>query len=548
MLNKLDKYMTITQRIIVINFLLCTVSTISFACLIFVSITGNDTTGTKDRIDLPFRTIPKAVSVALAGDTIYIRGGEYTYTDSSTVITLPAKTGSSTTNRCSLIGYNEERPLLNFLAMTGTSADGVKINGSYWYLKGLDFKGAPHNGLKISGGSYNIIELCNSYENRNTGIQLSSNASYNRFINCDSYNNRDAGDGNADGFSPKLDVGTGNYFYGCRTWQNSDDGWDGYLRPSDDVTDTLINCWSFMNGYYSDGITMGTGNGNGFKTGGCDTVPGSGGLRFLKHNMVLINCLSFYNKAKGFDQNHNRGSVTMLNCSAFNNGNGSTKESDQYNFAFPETLSTYYGKVLTIENSISLGSTYGIQVCPSPTPVVLVTNSWPDSSPYTSVATNDDFLSIDTSGVRGPRKADGSLPDVTFMQLDPSSEFVNQGTDVGLPYIGPAPDLGCFETNIENDVIEGNSSRISEFRLLQNYPNPFNPSTSIQFSVAKGGIARLKVVNILGQEIATLYFGHTEPGKLNTVQFDADFLPSGIYFSILENGEKRQVKKMMLIK
>jgi hypothetical protein len=420
---------------------------ICFSAPWFVSLSGNDATGT-GTFDLPYLTISKAVTSAGAGDTIYVRGGIYPYTGSSTAITLPAKTGASVTSMCYLLSYPGERALLDFSAMTGTSADGLKINGSYWYIKGIDFKGAPHNGVKISGGNYNVVEFCSSFENRNTGIQLAAGASFNRFINCDSYNNRDSGDGNADGFSPKLDVGTNNYFYGCRSWQNSDDGWDGYLRPSDDVTDTLVNCWSFMNGYYKDGVTMGTGNGNGFKTGGCDV--NASGYKTLKHNMTLIRCISFYNKAKGFDQNHNRGSVTMLNCTAFNNGNGSSTSGDKFNYAFSETLATSAGKELIAKNCISLGSTNGVQLSPSPTPVLVATNSWPEHATYpTNVtsATSADFISIDTTGVRGPRKADGSLPDIAFVHLVTGSQFIDAGIDVGFPFLGPAPDLGAFESS-----------------------------------------------------------------------------------------------------
>jgi len=541
--------MILVQRNAVIFFLIWTFITISFASQIFVSTTGNDTTGTIDRIDLPFRTIPKVISVAVSGDTIYVRGGTYTYTGSATAVILPSKMGASASSRCCLISYPGERALLDFSAMTGTSADGLKINGSYWYLKGLDLKGAPHNGLKISGGNYNVVEFCTSFENRNTGVQLAAGASYNRFINCDSYNNRDAGDGNADGFSPKLDVGTNNYFYGCRSWQNSDDGWDGYLRSSDDVTDTLVNCWSFMNGYYKDGITIGTGNGNGFKTGGCDTV--TGGLRFLKHNMALKNCVAFYNKAKGFDQNHNRGTVTMLNCTAFNNGNGSSKSSDWFNYAFPETLATLAGKLLTAKNCISLGSTSGVQLCPDPTPVVVATNSWPDNSTYPTIvtsATSADFVSIDTAGVRGPRKADGSLPDITFMHLVQGSQFIDAGTDVGLPYNGTAPDLGAFETTGSVYVGDGSTARVLGFQLMQNYPNPFNPSTIIRFRVYRQGSAKLHVINILGQKIADLFSGPAEPGNIYSVQFEAESLPSGVYLSVLESGGKRQIMKMIHMK
>jgi hypothetical protein len=500
-------------------------------------------------LDQPFLTLMKAVGVVVAGDTIYVRGGTFTFTGSSTINTLPAVTGASATSRCSIIGYNGERPLFDFSSMTGTSADGIKINGSYWYLKGLDIKGAPHNGLKISGGTYNIVEFCTSSENRNTGVQLAANASYNRFINCDSYYNCDASYGNADGFSPKLDVGTGNYFYGCRCWQNSDDGWDGYLRPSDDVSDTLVYCWSFMNGYLKNG-TVCSGNGNGFKTGGCDV--NTAGYKTLKHNMTLIHCMSFYNKAKGFDQNSNRGSVTMLNCTAFNNGSGSTTYGDLFNFAFPDTLATVAGKVLTVKNCISLGSTYGVQLSPSPTPVIVATNSWPwaDTSKYpTSIttATAADFLAVDTTGVRGPRKADGSLPDVNFMHLASGSKFIDAGTNLGLAFNGTAPDLGCFESAYSTGVASYGDVKITGYRLLQNYPNPFNPTTTIRYELPQQSNVKIVVYDLMGREVALLVNGAKAAGSY-TVQFNASQLASGIYFYKLNAGSFVSTKKLVLMK
>ena len=68
-----------------------------------------------------------------------------------------------------------------------------------------------------------------------------------------------------------MDVGNNNYFYGCRSWLNVDDGWDGYLRGTDDVSTVLENCWTWMNGYFLDGSDGGaSANGNGFKVGGSD--------------------------------------------------------------------------------------------------------------------------------------------------------------------------------------------------------------------------------------------------------------------------------------
>jgi len=385
----------------------------------FVDPNGNDSND--GSIDHPFQTIPHAITTVVAGDTIYVRGGTYTYTDSSGSVTLPTKSGSSPTNRCSLIGYNGERPLLDFNAMTGTSADGLKINGSYWYVKGLDCKGAPHSGIRISGGTYNIVEFCRTYENRNAGTQLNSGAAYNQIINCDSYYNFDAPlGGNADGFATKMDVGTGNYYYGCRSWQNSDDGYDGYLRGADDVNTTFEHCWAFKSGYLKDANSSVHGNGNGFKMGGSDSP------NLLRHNVVLKNCLAFANYAKGFDQNHNKGSMTLYNCTAFSNGGN--------NYYISDTLAS--GKTATITNGVYFTGSISLASF-----VVQTTNSW--KSPF--VVTSADFVSIDPTAAYGARNADGSLPDINFMHLATGSDLINGGTNVGLPYHGSAPDLGYFE-------------------------------------------------------------------------------------------------------
>ena len=200
----------------------------------YVATTGSDSSD--GSFDHPFRTIPKAVSIAtIPGTTIYVRGGTYAY---SSTITL-SRSGNSA-NMYSLLAYPGERPLLDF-SSTSAGTRGIRVSGSYWHIKGFDIWKAGDNGMNVSG-SNNVIEFCSFSENGDTGLQLGGGASNNQVINCDSYFNVDASQGNADGFAPKLDVGTGNYFYGCRAWQNSDDVWDGYLRPSNDVTDPLVNC------------------------------------------------------------------------------------------------------------------------------------------------------------------------------------------------------------------------------------------------------------------------------------------------------------------
>jgi hypothetical protein len=58
----------------------------------------------------------------------------------------------------------------------------------------------------------------------------------------------------------------------------------------------------------------------------------------------------------------------------------------------------------------------------------------------------DDFLSLDTAQLTAPRRPDGSLPLIDFMRLKPGSKLIDKGIDIGLPFLGKAPDIGCFET------------------------------------------------------------------------------------------------------
>jgi len=83
--------------------------------------------------------------------------------------------------------------------------------------------------------------------------------------------------------------------------------------------------------------------------------------------------------------------------------------------------------------------------------------------------------------------------------------------------------------------------------LFQNYPNPFNPETKISWRLAVGGYVKLDVYNILGQKVKTLQDGRQKPG-IHKVRFNGSGLPSGTYFYILQYGQKRIVKKMLLLR
>jgi hypothetical protein len=87
----------------------------------------------------------------------------------------------------------------------------------------------------------------------------------------------------------------------------------------------------------------------------------------------------------------------------------------------------------------------------------------------------------------------------------------------------------------------------STYSLDQNYPNPFNPSTTIDYEIQTSGIVSLKIFNILGQRVSTVFEGKQEAGK-HRVTFDASAYASGVYFYRLTAGKFVAVKKMVLMK
>ncbi len=124
-------------------------------------------------------------------------------------------------------------------------------------------------------------------------------------------------------------------------------------------------------------------------------------------------------------------------------------------------------------------------------------------------------------------------------------------------FVGTGPsDLPTPETvrgsvyycNIITSVAHNNSSFPAKFELSQNYPNPFNPSTTISFSLPSKSFISLKVFDIIGREVATVFKGELSAGSY-TKQWNAVDVSSGIYFYRLQAGfQFTEAKKLILLR
>lgn len=87
----------------------------------------------------------------------------------------------------------------------------------------------------------------------------------------------------------------------------------------------------------------------------------------------------------------------------------------------------------------------------------------------------------------------------------------------------------------------------TEYSLLQNYPNPFNPSTLIIFNIPRASYVKLRLFNVLGEEISILMDQYLPKGKY-TSSWNGDGYPGGVYFYRIEADDFHETKKMVLVR
>lgn len=87
----------------------------------------------------------------------------------------------------------------------------------------------------------------------------------------------------------------------------------------------------------------------------------------------------------------------------------------------------------------------------------------------------------------------------------------------------------------------------TSYYLSQNYPNSFNPITKIKYSVPKSSHISIRVFDVLGNEIAALVNQFQNAGNYE-IEFNADHLPSGVYFYQLVAENIVLTKKLLLLK
>jgi hypothetical protein len=403
----------------------------------YVAVNGSD--ANSGTLGAPFASLARGQQAAAAGDTVWIRGGVYEFSGTTSAIGVLFNKSGAAGNRINYWAYPGETPAFDFFNLqTVDRIRGFSVRADWLHFRGLELRGVQQIittvneswGIRVENGAdNNIFERLDLHHNEGPGLFIADGGN-NLVLNSDAHHNYDPdlGGGNADGFGSHSND-NGNRFVGNRAWENSDDGFD-FINSDGQVT--VENSWAWRNGYVP-GTNTAAGNGAGFKAGGYGLDAASfPDPEDVPRNMIRGN-LAFDNRVQGFYANHHPGGLDFLGNTSFSNSRGFDLLNDVEIATWP--ADHFLRNNISYDNGTNLSNANQALIDDE-------FNTWNGGL----AADAADFVSTSTAGVDGPRQSDGSLPRLDFMQLAEGSNLIDAGVNVGQPYYGTAPDLGAFES------------------------------------------------------------------------------------------------------
>ncbi len=127
-----------------------------------------------------------------------------------------------------------------------------------------------------------------------------------------------------------------------------------------------------------------------------------------------------------------------------------------------------------------------------------------------------------------------------FDQKDTLKKYTATTDLSGNFIISNITDIERFGHNLPNDYL-----------IVRNYPNPFNPSTIIYFEIPNAENIEIKIFDILGREIRSLFSGFHIAG-VGQINWDGrnsfnQGVSAGIYLCQLRTKDHFKVHKMVLL-
>jgi len=322
------------------------------------------------------------------------------------------------------------------------------------------------------------------------------------FYNCTFAHNDATGDDNGIGgaiyaFNTGSASVTLTKFIDCLFLENHSYGEGGAIRFSNDGHTELTRCQFINNstGYGGGALHVYTALDTSFTNclfyGNISTTGGGGAIKAMNPSvsMSFTNCTFAYNHATGSGEGGaldlSYSDITMVN-------------------------SIVYENTQTYGDEINIGTASSADI-----------NFSDLDMPSDATGSNNIYAS--------PVFVDSASGDFHLQNVSPC---IDSGTDVGLPYAGTAPDMGCYEYGYGISVADYQSVDFSLFP---------NPSTGIFQINSEQTIVDIKVFDLLGKII----FNQSNETQIKSI--DLSSIPKGSYFvEITTQDNKRAVKKIII--
>ena len=109
-----------------------------------------------------------------------------------------------------------------------------------------------------------------------------------------------------------------------------------------------------------------------------------------------------------------------------------------------------------------------------------------------------------------------------------------------------------FTVEVSDLILDNKMVIPNEFKLHQNYPNPFNPTTQIKYDLPKDMVVNISIYDLMGKNIKSLV-NIIQPAGYRSVRWDGtnnygEDVSAGMYIYVIQAGEFRATKKMILLK
>lgn len=146
---------------------------------------------------------------------------------------------------------------------------------------------------------------------------------------------------------------------------------------------------------------------------------------------------------------------------------------------------------------------------------------------------------------KNPRKSDTTKLVKVFTNKNDKS-YLKNGIKIPLPPIKPGVTIYG-----SNSLINRNSlNKFEQDKLLSNvqvFPNPITDQINLRYFVAKNSNVSIKIMDVLGNEVITLFSQRVDPGEQKFTFNLNNKLSSGFYFVRMVVGAEQVTKRISIL-